>query len=376
MSFERIRAILVKEFKQIFRDPRMKTVIFIAPLLQIILFGYAANRDITYVPTAIFDRDNSVESRELLRRFTYSKYFIPEHYISSESEQNLLLDKGLASVVIHIDRGFGRDINAGKDAALQLAFDGTDSNTAMVVMGYANTIIGNYEYDLAKETADASGRITSIPSVDLKDRAWFNGNLISTNYYLPGVVAIIVTMLSLLLSAMAIVKEKEIGTMEQLTVSPIKPIELIAGKLLPFGVIALIQSILITVLGVLWFHIPLRGSIFLLLFSTCIYLFTTLGIGLFISTISSTQQEAMMSFFLFYMPTMLLSGFAYPIANMPQIIQYLTFLNPMRYFMVVIRSIFLKGIGIDVLWVQLVPLLIIGLSVITFSALRFRKSLG
>ncbi|MDD5167116.1 MAG: ABC transporter permease, partial [Candidatus Omnitrophica bacterium] len=371
MSFERIRAILVKEFKQIFRDPRMKTVIFIAPLLQIILFGYAANRDITYVPTAIFDRDNSVESRELLRRFTYSKYFIPEHYISSESEQNLLLDKGLVSVVIHIDRGFGRDINAGKDAALQLAFDGTDSNTAMVVMGYANTIIGGYEYDLAKETADASGRITSIPSVDLKDRAWFNGNLISTDYYLPGVIAIIVTMLSLLLSAMAIVKEKEIGTMEQLTVSPIKPIELISGKLLPFGVIALIQSTLITVLGVLWFHIPLRGSLFLLLFSTCIYLFTTLGIGLFISTISSTQQEAMMSFFLFYMPTMLLSGFAYPIANMPQIIQYLTFLNPMRYFMVVIRSVFLKGIGIDVLWVQLVPLLIIGLSVITFSTLRF-----
>ena len=374
--FERAVAILVKEFKQIFRDPRMKTVIFITPLIQIILFGYAANKDINYVPTAIFDRDNTVESRELLRRFTYSKYFVPEHYINSERQQNEILDKGQATVVIHIDRGFGRDLNAGKDAQVQLAFDGTDSNTAMIVMGYANTIVGNYRYDLAKEEAETSGKISNVPKIDLRDRAWFNGNLISRNYYLPGVIATIVTMMSLLLTAMAIVKEKEIGTMEQLIVSPLRPIELIVGKLLPFAVIALIQITLITILGVLWFHIPLKGNLFFLLFSTCIYLFTTLGIGLFISTISSTQQEAMMSVFLFYMPTVLLSGFAYPINNMPQVIQWFTFFNPLRYFMVVIRSIFLKGVGIEILWVQLLPLLIIGLFVITLSTLRFRKSLG
>jgi ABC-2 type transport system permease protein len=183
-------------------------------------------------------------------------------------------------------------------------------------------------------------------------------------------------MMSLLLTAMAIVKEKEIGTMEQLIVSPLRPIELIIGKLLPFAVIALIQITLITVLGVFWFHIPLRGNLILLLFSTCIYLFTTLGIGLFISTISATQQEAMMSVFLFYMPTILLSGFAYPIHNMPQLIQYFTFINPLRYFLVVIRSIFLKGIGIDILWAQLVPLLIMGVIIIIFSTFRFRKSLG
>lgn len=376
MSFERAKAILVKEFKQIFRDPRMKTVIFITPLLQIILFGYAANKDINYVPTAILDRDNTMESRELLRRFTYSKYFVPERYIFSEKEQSLVLDKGLVNVVIHIDRGFGRSLRAGKDAQIQLAFDGTDSNTAMIVMGYANTIVGNYALDILKKEAGSGGKITYVPEVDLKDRAWFNGNLVSRNYYLPGVIATIVTMMSLLLSAMAIVKEKEIGTMEQLTVSPLKPIELIVGKLLPFGAIALIQIFLITALGVIWFHIPLRGNLFLLFFSTCIYLFTTLGIGLFISTISSTQQEAMMSVFLFYMPTVLLSGFAYPITNMPQIIQWFTFVNPLRYFMIVIRSIFLKGIGLEILWVQLVPLLIMGILVITFSTLRFRKSLG
>lgn len=376
MSFERSFAILIKEFKQIFRDPRMKTVIFITPLVQIILFGYAANKDINYVPTAIFDRDNTKESRELLRRFTYSKYFVPERYISSEKEQNKVLDKGLVTVVIHIDRGFGRNLNSNKEANIQLAYDGTDSNTAMIVMGYANTIISNYSYNIMKSRAQALGWTKSIPQVELRDRAWFNGNLISRNYYLPGVIATIVTMMSLLLTAMAIVKEKEIGTMEQLIVSPLKPIDLIAGKLVPFAIIALIQIALITILGIVWFHIPLRGNIFLLLFSTCIYLFTTLGIGLFISTVSSTQQEAMMSVFLFYMPTVLLSGFAYPIANMPQVIQYFTFINPLRYFMIVIRSIFLKGVGLDILWVQLLPLLIIGLFVISLSILRFRKSLG
>ncbi|MDO8663168.1 MAG: ABC transporter permease [Candidatus Omnitrophota bacterium] len=374
--FERAKAILVKEFKQIFRDPRMKTVIFITPLIQIILFGYAANKDITYVPTAVYDKDNTKESRELLRRFTYSKYFVPEHYIFSDQEQNKVLDRGQVNVVIHIDRGFGRALSAGKDASIQLAFDGTDSNTAMIVMGYANTIVSDYQYDLLKQQAEVSGWLNSAPSVDLRDRAWFNGNLISRNYYLPGVIATIVTMMSLLLTAMAIVKEKEIGTMEQLIVSPIRPIELIIGKLLPFGVIALIQITLITVLGVLWFHIPLRGNLFLLLFSTCIYLFTTLGIGLAISTISATQQEAMMSVFLFYMPAVLLSGFAYPIANMPQVIQWFTFLNPLRYFLVVIRSIFLKGVGMEVLWEQLIPLLIMGMVVIASSTLKFRRSLG
>ncbi len=374
--FERVKAILIKEFKQIFRDPRMKTIIFISPLIQIILFGYSANRDITYVPTAIFDRDNTKESRDLLRKFTYSKYFVPVRYLTEDKQENEVLDKGQVSLVIRIDRGFGRDLKAGKQADIQLVFDGTDSNTAMVVMSYVNTIISNYQQELFKDRADTAGFINTVPSVDLRDRAWFNGNLISRNYYLPGVISTIVTVMSLLLSAMAIVKEKEIGTMEQLTVSPLKPLELIIGKLLPFAVIALIQVTLITILGVLWFQIPLRGNLFFLLFATCIYLFTTLGIGLFISTISATQQEAMMSVFLFYMPTVLLSGFAYPISNMPQVIRWSTFINPLRYFMVVIRSVFLKGVGIEVLWTQLVPLLFIGLTVITLSYLRFRKRLA
>jgi len=372
---ERALAILTKEFKQIFRDPRMKTIIFITPLVQILLFGYSANKDITYVPTAIYDQDNTAQSRDLLREFTYSKYFVPERYLSSDQEQDYVLNKGLASCVIRIDRGFGRNLTAGKPAAIQLAFDGTDSNTAMVVMGYANTIISRYQEELLSAKAGRAGLVNTVPAVDLRERAWFNGNLISRNYYLPGVIATIVTMMSLMLTSMAIVKEKEIGTMEQLTVSPLKPLELIIGKLLPFGIIALIQVTLITTLGILWFKLPMRGNLLFLLFATCIYLFTTLGIGLFISTISSTQQEANMSVFLFYLPAVLLSGFAYPISNMPRFIQYFTLINPMRYFMVIIRSIFLKGVGLQVLWAQLLPLLAIGITVIILSSLRFRRRL-
>jgi ABC-2 type transport system permease protein len=374
--FERIKAILIKEFKQVLRDPRMKTVILISPIIQIIIFGYAANKDIDFIPTAIYDQDNTKESRQLLHRFTYSKYFVPKYYINSQHEQDHMLDKGLVNVVLRIDRGFGRDIKAGKDASVQLALDGSDSNTAMIIAGYAGTIMNKYQYDLLEEDASSLGIQPLIPSVDLRDRAWFNENLVSRNYYLPGVIASIVTIMSLLLTAMAIVREKEIGTMEQLIVSPLRPLELIFGKLLPFGVIALIQCALITTLGILWFHIPFRGSLALLVLATGVYLFTTLGTGLFISTISSTQQEAMMSVFLFYMPTFLLSGFAYPIANMPQAIQWFTLLNPMRYYLTIIRGIFLKGVGMDILWVNFLVLLVIGIFVITMSALRFRRKIA
>jgi len=373
---ERLKAILIKEFKQVLRDPRMKTIIFISPILQIILFGYAANKDIDFIPTAIFDQDNTKESRQLLHMFTYSKYFIPKYYIYTQDDQNHMLDKGLVSAVLRIDRGFGRDIQAGKDASVQIALDGTDSNTAMIINGYAGTIVSNYQYGLLKADVLSLGKQMRIPEVELRERAWFNENLISRNYYLPGVIASIVTIMSLLLTAMAIVREKEIGTMEQLIVSPLRPVELIFGKILPFGVIAIIQTILITSFGIFWFHIPFRGSLMLLMLATMVYLFTTLGIGLFISTISSTQQEAMMSVFLFYMPPLLLSGFAYPIANMPEIVQYCTLVNPMRYYLVVIRGIFLKGVGMDILWSNYVILLVIGIFVITMSTLRFSKRMA
>ncbi|MCX5678735.1 MAG: ABC transporter permease [Candidatus Omnitrophica bacterium] len=374
---DRVLAILKKEFLQIFRDPRMRMVIFVSPLIQVLVFGYAATMDITHVPIAVYDIDNTKESRALIHDFSYSQYFDIKHYVREESQVNALIDKSRVLAVLKFNAGFSRDLVGNNPAEVQLVVDGTDSNAASIILGYANSIITNYNLRVLYERSQVYlGGEHNLPYVDLRDRRWFNENLESRNYYLPGVIVLIVTIMSLLLSAMAIVREKEIGTMEQLIVSPIRPVELIVGKILPFGVIALVQVTLITLVGVLWFHVPLRGSIPLLFICTILYLLTTLGAGLFLSTMCATQQEAMMSVFLFNFPATLLSGFAYPIANMPQIIQYLTYLNPQRYYLTIVRYIFLKGVGIEVLWDEMLALLVIGVIVITMSSLRFQKRLG
>ena len=375
--FQRIKTILTKEFLQIFRDPRMRFTIFVPPIIQVLVFGYAATMDITHVPTAVYDKDNTRQSREIIRDFGYSKYFDIDHYLYDEKQVREIIDKFDVLAVIKMDRGFARDLIGNRSAELQIVLDGTDSNSAMIVMGYAGQIIGNYNYQALKERALTllpPGQ--TLPYVDFRDRRWFNENLESKNYYLPGVIALIVTIMSLLLSSMAVVREKEIGTMEQLIVSPIRPIELILGKIAPFAVIACIQVTLITVVGVLWFKIPIRGSLPLLLGCTLIYLLTSLGAGLFLSTLCSTQQEAMMSVFLYFFPATLLSGFAYPIASMPKIIQYITYLNPLRYYLIILRGIFLKGIGFNILWDEILSLLVIGIIVLTLSTLRFRKNIA
>ena len=374
---QRLLAMLIKEFKQIFRDPRMKTVIFVAPLIEMIVFGYAATTDVRNIPTAIYDLDNTPASRDVIRAFTYSKYFVPEYYIQTDRQQRDLIDKSLVNVIIRFNRGFAKDLNGGKSAQVQFIVDGTDSNTASVILGYAGRIIERYSGKFQNERREVLLRtIGQLPQVDLRSRAWFNPNLESRNYYVPGIVAMIATLTTLLLSAMAIVREKEIGTIEQLIVSPLRPTELILGKLLPFGIIAIVEIVFIIAAGVLWFKIPLQGSLLLLFAAALIYLLTSLGVGLFISTISSTQQEAMMSTFLFFFPAVLLSGFIFPIANMPRIVQYLTYFNPLRYFMAIVRGIFLKASGIEILWPQMLALLIMGISILTISSLRFHKRLG
>ncbi|MDD5495669.1 MAG: ABC transporter permease [Candidatus Omnitrophica bacterium] len=375
--FERIIAVIVKEFLQVLRDPRMKIIIFISPLIQVLIFGYAATMDITNIPTGIYDLDKTKQSRDVIRAFTYSKYFIAKRYISNEQEMIDVINRSEVNAVIKFNRGFARDLTGNGSAQMQVIVDGTDSNAAQIILSYGAQIIAKYNYEVLKERANIFlTKKNLFPSVDLRDRRWFNENLESKNYYLPGVIALIVSIMSLLLTSMAIVREKEIGTMEQLIVSPIKPIELIAGKIVPFGIIAIIQVVVVTTVGVLWFKIPIRGSLILLFGSTVIYLLTTLGIGLFISTLSSTQQEALMSVFLFYFPAVLLSGFAYPIANMPRVIQYITFFNPLRYYLVILRSIFLKGVGVAILWPELTVLLLMGAIIITLSASRFKSRLG
>lgn len=355
----------------------MKFVIFVSPVVQILIFGYAATMDITNIPTAVYDLDNTKESRDIIRLFSYSQYFDIQKYLKEEGDIKYVMDRARIKAVIKFNRGFAQDLTSNRSAQMQIIVDGTDSNAAQIILNYSGTIIANYNNKVLKERAEIFLKRKDIyPVVDLRDRRWFNENLESKNFYLPGVIAMIVTLMSLILTSMAIVREKEIGTMEQLIVSPIRPIELILGKITPFGIIAIVQMVMIATVGVAWFKIPLRGSIPLLFGSTLIYLLTSLGIGLFISTISATQQEAMMSVFLFYFPALLLSGFAYPVANMPQWVQVITFFNPLKYYLIILRSIFLKGIGIRVLWDEMLILLAMGVVVIIASSLRFRKNLG
>ena len=374
---ERIKHMLIKEFIQIFRDPRMKGVIFLMPIIQALVFGYAVTTDVRHIRTAVYDLDNSVASRELVTRFERSGYFDITQYIDRESRIRELMDRGLVKAVLQMNRGFGEALRTGGTARFQLILDGTDSNTAGVVLNYGAKIAGQFsEQILVTRLTRLAGSGQQPGRVDLQTRAWFNENLESRNFYVPGVIAVLVMLVTLMLTSMAVVREKEIGTMEQIMVTPITPLEFILGKTVPFALIGFADVIIITLIGIGWFEVPIRGSLVLLFLATTLYLMTTLGAGLLISTVSQTQQQAMMSAFLFYFPAVLLSGFMFPIANMPEPIQWLTYLNPLRYFLVIIRGIFLKGVGMGILWPQMAALAVLGVATLWFTSKRFKKSLG
>jgi ABC-2 type transport system permease protein len=375
--FERIRHMLVKEFIQVFRDPKMRGVIFMMPIIQTLVFGYAVTTDVKHVRTAVYDLDHSVASRELTASFVRSGYFEVVADVTREADVRRLMDRGAVRAVLQINHGFGADLGAGRTAALQVIVDGTDSNTAAVVLGYAARITQAYSDSiLFARTAAAAGPAGRPGAVELEARAWFNDNLESRNFYVPGVIAIIVLLITLMLTSMAVVREKEIGTMEQIIVTPIRSIEFILGKTVPFALIGFADVLLITTIGVGWFHVPIRGSLLVLFGGTALYLLTTLGVGLLISTVSQTQQQAMMSSFFFYFPAVLLSGFMFPIGNMPTVVQWLTYLNPLRYFLVIVRGVFLKGVGPDILWPQMASLAVMGVVTLGLASRRFRKTVA
>jgi len=379
--WQRLKSMLIKEFIQAFRNPRMRIILFLPPLVQLLIFGYAANTDIRNISLGVYDLDKTPESREMIEHFASSGYFRVLESPQSPLEIRRLIDEGKISAALQINAGFARQLRTRQGTTVQMIVDGTDSNTASVVTAYAQTIVAEYSRQILAQ------RIFSLPNIpdemkrpffvkggiEVESRAFFNPNLESRNFYVPGIMAFLIMLVTLLLTCMAIVREREIGTMEQLIVSPIRPFELILGKTIPFAIIGYIDVLIVTLVGVFWFEVPIRGSVLLLLAATTIYLLSSLGIGLFISTISHTQQQAMMTMFFFFVPAILLSGFVFPIANMPTIVQYLTYANPLRYFLVIIRGIFLKGSGFDILWPQMLALGILGGIVFTFSSLRFRK---
>jgi len=381
--WERIRVILRKELIQALREPRMRILLFVPPMVQLIVFGFAVNLDVDHARIGWMDMDRTPLSRDLRERFEGSGRFDVVALPRDENEVQQALDSGAAQAVVRVLPQFERDIQRGHPTEVQVLVDGTNSNTASLVSSYAGEVIAEFSSDamdgqqnmrvLARSPTGALNAAT--PRVTARSRVWFNPDLYSRNYFVPGVVANIIMMVTLMLTALAIVREKEIGTMEQLMVTPVRPLELMLGKTLPFAIVGLADLTLISTAALLIFHVPFRGSVLLLFFCSVLFLMTSLGAGLFLSTISQTQQQAMMGNFFFSMPAFMLSGFAFPIRNMPVVVQYLTYLNPLRYFMEIVRGLFLKGVGIAVLWPQMVCLAVYGVAVMGLSAARFHKKL-
>ena len=383
--WNRIFAIIQKEFYQTLRDSRMRALLIGPPLLQLILFGYAVNLDVEHARTAWMDMDRTPESRELLSEFQGSRYFRITAVPATDDAVRNLMDHGDVQAVIRILPGYSRDVKRGNSASVQILVDGTNSNTASIVASYATQIVVMHAgrtlsgqqnarlVELTSKTRSAAPAV--VPVLTAQSRVWFNPDLVSRVYFVPGVIVNIIALVTIMLTSMSIVREKEIGTMEQLMVTPMKPLEIIVGKLLPFAVVGLFQVVVVIVAARLIFHVPIRGSFALLFGCTVLFLLSTLGVGLFISTISQTQQQAMMASFFFFMPAMLLSGFAFPIRNMPPSVQYMTLLNPLRYFMQIVRDLFLKGVGLASIWQEVLALFIFGLAILGISALRFHKNL-
>jgi ABC-2 type transport system permease protein len=373
----RLREMLVKEFIQVFRDKRTRFLLFGPPIIQMVIFGYAATLEIQHMPIAILDYENSQVSRDFISRFEGSRYFDVRKRTLDRDEVRRLIDRGDVALAVQVNAGFSELLRKGQTAPVQVVLDASNSNTALVSLGYVNQVASKFAQDYQVEMINrtAPSLLRQMPSIVLERQPWFNPDLRSQWFFVPGVIGNIVTLVIVLLTAFAVVREREIGTLEQIMVTPIRQVEFILGKTIPFFLIGLLDSVLITTVGTLWFQVPLRGSVLVLAAGTVLYLFCVLGIGLLISTLSETQQQAMVSAFFFLMPAIIFSGFASPISSMPTVLQWITLADPLRYFIVILRGVFLKGVGFDVLWPQMASLAFLAILILTASVLRFHKSL-
>jgi len=375
--FGRIKQMMVKELIQVLRDPRMRGVVFVAPIVMLIVMSYAVTMDVNSVRIAVLDGDRTPESRELISQFAGSPWFRIVAVVDNAHEAQDLVDREAIHGYVAFQPGFAQAIRAGRSAPLQLVVDGTDSSSARVILGYAGDIVQRYSASVFIERVARAGMTIVGPDrIRLEPRAWYNTNLESRPFYVPGMIAAILGLVSLMLSSMAIVRERELGTLEQLMVTPITPVELIIGKTAPFACVAFLElGIVLCIVRVL-FGIPVNGSLSLLLLAAGLYVMSMIGAGLLISTSCRTQQQATMTNILFFMPSILLSGFMFPVANMPRVIQWVTLANPMRYFVEVARAVILKGTGLDILWPQLLALALLGIVALGIASLTFRKTMA
>lgn len=369
-----------KEFLQFKRDKRMFAVILIAPVVQLIFLGYAATLDVKDVKTVVWDQDRSETSREFLEKYEKSGYFTLQYNVTSYNEISNLIDNGEVVMAMIIPPDFEKDVLSGRTTKLQTIFDGSDGNKALIAAGYSQGITISFGSNIINELIERSGRknlpAMKIPVIEAETRAWYNPDLITRNYMLPGIVGLLIMVVTINLTSLAIVKEREIGTFEQLIVTPLKAYQIIIGKLVPFSILGFVSITIVMTVMRFWFGIEVKGSVPLLYFSALLFMLSTLGLGLFVSTISKTQQQATMtSFFGVMMPMIYLSGFSFPIENMPTWVQYITYFIPLRYFITIVRGIILKGVGFDELYDQFLALFIFGIVILALSSLRFNKKL-
>jgi len=373
----RIWQILIKEMIQLRRDRGARFRLLIPPLIQLIVFGYAATFEVNHVSTAVLDFDHSQESRELVSRFTGSGRFDLAALPGARTDARALIDRSRVSLTLQIDPQFAQQLRKGETAPVQVILDGTNSNTALISLGYVGQIAREFasDYQIDRMRRVAPSYLSQLPSVQMVERPWYNPGLNSHWFFIPGIIGSITLLTIVNLTSFAVVREREIGTLEQIMVTPLRPLELIVGKTIPFFIIGLLLVILIALVGILWFGVPFRGNPLVMLFGTGLFLISILAVGLLISTTCSTQQQAFASGFFYLTPTFTLSGFAFPISGMPKVMQWLTYLNPLRYYIVVLRGVFLKGTGLAILWPQMVAMTLLGLALLMLCVLRFRMSL-
>jgi ABC-2 type transport system permease protein len=374
--FERLYVMLMKEFLQLRRDRWAMFRLIVPLLIQVVVLGYAATFTVNHVATAVLDLDHSQASRSLVSHFVATGRFDVVDVAANQREVTRDLDTGRATLAIVIHAGFAQTLNNGRSAPLQVSVDGTNSNTALIALGYVNLIVAQFQAEtMAAAWPTSAGAATPSIAASLQERPWFNEGLEDRWFFIPGVIGTLTLIQVVSLTAFAVVREREVGTLEQIMVSPIRPFEFILGKTVPFFLIGLGDVALVTTFGTLWFHIPFVGSPLVMLLGVSLYLLAALGLGLLLSTLARTQQQAFALNFFLVNPLFILSGFAFPIAAMPLALQWFTVINPLRYFLVVIRAVFLKGVGVDVLWPDLVAMALLATAMLTLSVLRFRKSL-
>ena len=372
MNRVRIRELIRKEFIQLFREKKNLPLLFISPFMMMIIFGYVVSADVNDVKVGILDQSRTRESRMFIDAVDANRTFRLTYFAAHIDDLEDILLHRKVDMVIKIGPDFSEKIRGGNSAVIQVLIDGSASNQSSKAIAYLSVVINNFNQGILKEIYH---REFQYGRIDARIRTWYNENLESKNTFVPGIVAFAIMLTSLLFTSMAIIREKEAGTIEQLIVTPLRSYELILGKTIPYITIAIGQMIVITVFAVLWFSVPFNGNFLILLAGGCFFLISTIGIGLFISTVSRTQQQAMMTTFFFILPFFMLSGLIFPISNMPEIVQWFTLLVPLRYFLVIIRGVFLKGVGLGVLWPQFIGLSILGAIVFTGAVSFFRKRL-